>query len=381
MLKRHTFSMSLALAALLAFAGPAFADEVINGSTGPGSVYRLIRPTNWNGILLLYAHGFVSKDIPVGISRTTKLVISLPQPRGFAVAVSSFDENGWVVKDGTQRTHQLLGLFTSKFGNPARVYVGGGSMGGLIAIQMIETWPDGLRRRAPGMRGGQRQRAPLRLLPERACALRPLLSRCPPGDRGRCPGRDRRDPGHLQPGLAAMTANPSGALAIASIAQTPVPFAQFPGAPRSRSRPRSAEPRAIRKSSRSPKVTRTSTTRRRSTREPFRRRRSRSSTRTSSDSRARPTRRTRWITTTRRQAISGSRRSRFRRSAIRLSPVSTAPSTARRSRPWAMAIGSSSARSRERGSGYGHCTFTPDELMQAFLDLVLWGEFGVKPTP
>ena len=25
--------------------------------------------------------------------------------------------------------------------------------------------------------------------------------------------------------------------------------------------------------------------------------------------------------------------------------------------------------------GYGHCTFTPQELTQAFLDLVLWGEY------
>ena len=31
-------------------------------------------------------------------------------------------------------------------------------------------------------------------------------------------------------------------------------------------------------------------------------------------------------------------------------------------------------------SGYGHCTFTPQELTQAFLDLVLWGELGIKPT-
>ena len=31
--------------------------------------------------------------------------------------------------------------------------------------------------------------------------------------------------------------------------------------------------------------------------------------------------------------------------------------------------------------GYGHCTFTPGELTQAFLDLVVWGEFGLKPTP
>jgi hypothetical protein len=31
--------------------------------------------------------------------------------------------------------------------------------------------------------------------------------------------------------------------------------------------------------------------------------------------------------------------------------------------------------------GYGHCTFTPQELTKAFFDLILWGEYGVKPTP
>jgi hypothetical protein len=30
---------------------------------------------------------------------------------------------------------------------------------------------------------------------------------------------------------------------------------------------------------------------------------------------------------------------------------------------------------------YGHLTFTAGELAQAFNDLVLWVEFGVKPTP
>ena len=32
-------------------------------------------------------------------------------------------------------------------------------------------------------------------------------------------------------------------------------------------------------------------------------------------------------------------------------------------------------------AGYGHCTFTPEELTKALFDLVLWGESGVKPTP
>ena len=31
------------------------------------------------------------------------------------------------------------------------------------------------------------------------------------------------------------------------------------------------------------------------------------------------------------------------------------------------------------GNGYGHCTFTPQELASAFSDLVLWAEYGVRP--
>jgi hypothetical protein len=119
MLKGRVFSILVTVATVLGLAGPALADEVVNGSTGPGSVYRLVRPSNWNGILLLYAHGYVSKDAPVAITPDSQLVISIAVSQGFAVAVSSFSENGYVIKDGTQRTHQLLGLFTSKFGRPA----------------------------------------------------------------------------------------------------------------------------------------------------------------------------------------------------------------------------------------------------------------------
>ena len=76
-LKRRMFSTLFALATILGLAAPALADEVVDGSTGPGSVYRLVRPSNWNGILLLYAHGYVSKDVPVGITPDNQLVISL----------------------------------------------------------------------------------------------------------------------------------------------------------------------------------------------------------------------------------------------------------------------------------------------------------------
>ncbi len=222
------FSMLFAVVMVLGLAAPAVADQVVDGSTGPGSVYRLVRPSNWNGILLLYAHGYVSKDVPVGITPDAQLVISLLTPRGFAVAVSSFSENGWVVKEGTQRTHQLLGLFASKFGTPARVYVAGASMGGLIAIRLVETWPDQFAGLLPAcaVTGGLARQVDF------MANVRVLFDLFYPGV---LPGTAIDVPPGIDlvqdifnPAVAAMANDPTGAQAIASIAQTPVQFASGP---------------------------------------------------------------------------------------------------------------------------------------------------------
>src|SRR5438093_8411509 len=122
-------------------ASPVVIDEVVDGQFGPGALYRLVRPANWNGRLVLYAHGFVSKSEPVALPAEADLIISLLTPQGFAVAFTSFSENGWAVKDGAQRTHQLLGIFTSKFGPPTGVYIAGASLGGLITIKLVEQYP------------------------------------------------------------------------------------------------------------------------------------------------------------------------------------------------------------------------------------------------
>src|SRR4030095_3068117 len=104
MMKR---ALLITLAVVLNVASSAFADEVVDGSVA-GSLYRLVRPTNWNGRLVLYAHGFVPSDAPVALPPEGSLLTSLLVPQGFAVAYSSFSENGWAVKDGAERTPQLL---------------------------------------------------------------------------------------------------------------------------------------------------------------------------------------------------------------------------------------------------------------------------------
>ncbi len=123
MLKRRVLSIVFALAAVIGLAAPALAQDIVDGSTGPGSVYRLIRPTNWNGILLLYAHGYVSPEAPVGISPDAQLVASLVVPHGFAVAISSFSENGWVVKMApSARTSSSGCLLRSSANRPASTW-------------------------------------------------------------------------------------------------------------------------------------------------------------------------------------------------------------------------------------------------------------------
>jgi pimeloyl-ACP methyl ester carboxylesterase len=112
--------------------------QIVNGETGPGSLYRLYMPAAWNGKLLVYAHGNVAPFLPVTIPSEVDAFASLVGAEGYAVAASSFSETGAALKDGAQRTHQLRGLFAARFGQPSRTYLAGASMGGFIVTVLAE---------------------------------------------------------------------------------------------------------------------------------------------------------------------------------------------------------------------------------------------------
>lgn len=117
--------------------------QEVLGQTGPGAQYGMWVPENWNGDLVLYAHGFVDSELPIGLPTGDGVLLLRDGllDLGYAVAYSSYSENGLAVKDGAQRTKQLRGIFAEEFGKPGRTYLTGHSLGGLIAVMLAEKYP------------------------------------------------------------------------------------------------------------------------------------------------------------------------------------------------------------------------------------------------
>jgi pimeloyl-ACP methyl ester carboxylesterase len=110
-----------------------------------GGLYRIEIPDQWNGDLVLYAHGFVSNGgaqgsaLRVGNSPIREHLIQ----QGYAWAASSYRCNGYVPGQGLLDTMALTELFT-KFNTgraPQRVYLTGTSMGGHVTLLGMHEFP------------------------------------------------------------------------------------------------------------------------------------------------------------------------------------------------------------------------------------------------
>lgn len=108
-----------------------------------GAGYRIEVPQNWNGKLVMYAHGYA------GMGNT--LVVSNPQIRrylianGYAWAASSYTKNYYDVRAGVEDTNALALAFARialqnnrPLTPPSRIYITGVSMGGHITAAAIE---------------------------------------------------------------------------------------------------------------------------------------------------------------------------------------------------------------------------------------------------
>jgi hypothetical protein len=126
---------AVALAALPAAAGAQSppCTSTFCGTTADGAQWIADVPTNWNGTLLLYSHGFgppVAADAPDPNTQQALLA------RGYAMAGSSYDPNGswWALDSALNDQFQTLTAVEQLLPHkPAHVLAVGTSMGGLIS--------------------------------------------------------------------------------------------------------------------------------------------------------------------------------------------------------------------------------------------------------
>ncbi|GAB2963909.1 alpha/beta hydrolase [Micromonospora polyrhachis] len=138
--------LALLLATLLGTAAnpnPGYARVIsaghVEGVLPDGSAYVMDVPTNWNGTVLLYSHGYVpdgasnpARNAPSEAVRTALL------DAGYAQIGSAYPETGWVVEGAMPAQLGTLNEFQARFGVARRTIAWGTSMGGMITTGFAE---------------------------------------------------------------------------------------------------------------------------------------------------------------------------------------------------------------------------------------------------
>ncbi|MEO8538364.1 MAG: alpha/beta hydrolase [bacterium] len=103
-----------------------------------GAGYEIEMPDNWNGEVVLYAHGFAGFGTEVAVQTPPAALRRYLITNGFAWAASSYSENGYDPGIGADDTLALKNLFVQKFGAPKHTYIAGASMGGNVVALALE---------------------------------------------------------------------------------------------------------------------------------------------------------------------------------------------------------------------------------------------------
>lgn len=114
------------------------------GTLPDGAAWRADVPADWNGKLVLFAHGFrpgpANPAWDNGFAPTANELIG----RGYAVASSSYATTGWALGTAAQDQIDTLAAFEQNFGEAERVIAVGRSMGGLVTSMMAELPASGI---------------------------------------------------------------------------------------------------------------------------------------------------------------------------------------------------------------------------------------------
>ena len=105
-----------------------------------GAGFRIEVPSNWNGDLVVYTHGFRGAGAELTVDNPPLRPYFLAN--GFAWLASSYSKNNYDVRSGVESTNSLVRYFKANVGKPNRVFITGFSMGGHVIGSAIEMFPN-----------------------------------------------------------------------------------------------------------------------------------------------------------------------------------------------------------------------------------------------
>ncbi len=115
---------------------PGFEDSQQLWGVSRGAGYRIEVPANWNGTLVMWAHGYRGEGLELTVDNHPLREFLIPS--GYAWAASSYSANGYNAGVGVRNTNELVHLFEDIVGSPSTTYITGASMGGHVTARAIE---------------------------------------------------------------------------------------------------------------------------------------------------------------------------------------------------------------------------------------------------
>ena len=126
-----------------AAAAPASAGVKLYTGEIERAKFVIARPAQWNGAVLLLAHGFRDVKSPlVADLNPDHLACRTLLDGGWVVATTSYRRNGMIIRDAIADLENLRAHISALCGEPRRVVLEGDAMGGAIVTLIAEQFAD-----------------------------------------------------------------------------------------------------------------------------------------------------------------------------------------------------------------------------------------------